>query len=187
MKNELRRVKEALKNSTDTQPLLNRISELELTVNTLEGENTSLQSEIESLKQWGAPPQEEGEGKGMEQLRAELETRHAENMLALKSELEGKCVEEVARVRGECAHAVAAQQSEHEAEVQRLRDALERAERETEELQQLERQRQLEEQEKDRIPVEEPVLVEEPVVVEESVLVEEQAQQFTEQPLVCSR
>ena len=188
VKNDLRRAKEALKSSNDTQPLRNRIAELEVAVNTLEGDNTSLQSEIESLKQWGAPPsQEEGEGEGVEEVRAELEARHAENVLALRSELEGKRIEEVARVRVESAREAATQRSEHEGEVQGLREALDRAERETEELRQLEELRHLKEQEKGRMVVEEPVLVEEPVMVEECVLVEEQAPQFTEQPLVRSR
>ena len=80
-KNELRRAKESLKNSTDTKPFQDKISELEATVSSLEQVNTSLQSEIESLRQWGAPPQrDEEEEEEKEKALAELEARHADNV-----------------------------------------------------------------------------------------------------------
>ena len=168
-KNELRRAKESLKNSTDTKPFQDKISELEATVSSLEQVNTSLQSEIESLRQWGAPPQRDEEEE-KEKALAELEARHADNVRALRRELEGRHREEVDKMTEEYRQETAVCQSEHEAEVERLRETLAVAEREVEEL----RQKQLEE----RVPVEELASV------EECVLVEEKVPQLMEQPLV---
>ena len=171
-KNELRRAKESLKNSTDTKPFHDKISELEATVSSLEQVNTSLQSEIESLRQWGAPPQrdEEEEEEEKEKALAELKARHADNMQALRQELEGRHREEEDKMKEVYRQETAVCQSEHEAEVQRLRETLAVAVKEVEEL----RQKQLEE----RVPVEELASV------EECVLVEEKAPQLMEQPLV---
>lgn len=170
-KNELRRAKESLKNSTDTKPFQDKISELEATVSSLEQVNTSLQSEIESLRQWGPPPQrDEEEEEEKEKALAELEARHADNVGALRRELEGRHREEVDKMKEEYRQETAVCQSEHEAEVERLREILAVAEREVEEL----RQKQLEE----RVPVEELASV------EECVLVEETAPLLMEQPLV---
>ena len=166
-KSELRRAKESLKNSTDTKPLLDKISDLEATVKSLEQGNTSLQSEVESLRQWGAPPQRDDEE---ENNLAELEARHVEKMQALRRELEGRHREEVDKIKEEHIQEAAVCQSEHEAEVQRLRETLAVAEKEVEELQ--------------RKQLEERVTVEERIRVEECVVVEEQAMQFMEQPLV---
>lgn len=138
----------------------------------MEQVNTSLQSEIESLRQWGAPPQrdEEGEEEEEKEREKELEARHADNMQALRRELEGRHREEVDKMKEEHRQETAVCQSEHEAEVQRLRETLLVAEKEIEEL----RQKQLEE----RVPVEELASV------EECVLVQEQTPQLMEQPLV---
>lgn len=167
-KNELRRAKESLKNSADTKPLLDKISDLEATVKSLEQDSTSLQSEIESLRQWGAPPQRDEEEE--ENTLAEPEARHAEDIQALRRELEERHREEVDKIKEEHIQEAAVCQSEHEAEVQRLRETLAVVEKEVEELQ--------------RKQLEERATVEERVPVEECVVVEEQAPQFMEQPLV---